>query len=169
MTTDGDCWVTRDTGTTGDRAARPRRAGWDGRLGGSVRQLGTPIQRSPPRPGSTWIADGTTVTTSSSGDGRGPPDLRLNPKTLPNLLVHGNVLPRLDRYGHPVPNRLIERATLLSAEDLKSDVSVIKERDGILAVVVDVEERPTGHRLLRGLMPNAANACAGLEVRGLDL
>ena len=42
MTTHGDCWVTRDTGTTGDRAARPRRAGWDGRLGGSVRQLGTP-------------------------------------------------------------------------------------------------------------------------------
>ena len=66
--------------------------------------------------------------------------LRLYPEALADFLVDRHALAGFNRDGHPVPDRLVECAALLSTEHAAMHVAVIDERHRVVAVVPDVEQ-----------------------------
>ena len=76
--------------------------------------------------------------------------LRAGPDTesLSDFLVHRYALSRLDGHRQAVPDLPIERTCLFPTEDAESDVSVVDEGHGFVALVADVEQGPARYRLV---------------------
>ena len=71
-----------------------------------------------------------------------------NTESLADLLVHRHALSGFDCHRQAVLDLLIERTCLLATEHAESDVSVIDEGHGFVALVADVEQGSARYRLV---------------------
>jgi len=72
----------------------------------------------------------------------------MNSETLADFLVDGNPLTSLDRDSEAIGDRLIQRATSLTAEHAEGDMAVINQSHRLFPGVPDIKRGTAWHRFV---------------------